>query len=455
MMMTEYFPISPLGEEPSAIEAFGSLFCRMAVAHSVSIYVMTTHLRKWWQRKNPLDNRAKINVINSLNPMFCGLGANVSAYLDIVSAATGSPDLIRTTFLPLGTALGSNGVGLVRDGRAWCPACHTDDLKSIGAVYDRLLWAIPFIGRCPTHKVALEVQCPVCSALQPRYHHLGSMHLCCRCKQSLRAPPSTWRHDPNPHLHEKECVQLVSELSSGQLVVAKDAWQIFIREFSTYMDAVGRKVSKYAYDAPRRPQIQREPMPPRFPTLIRRCTAFGINPVHLLTDPAGAAKSACMFEFARLDIPADRKPLRPPELLKELRFRIMGELKKKAGQPVSSKAAIAREFGVSVGFLNYKLPDEVAKLGSHRRTLNQKVTSANHQRAVAYLLAGPILEYPSAKFPSHDHLITAVVNECGLGVNRARRAVAAALTRVLSDRAYKKYRKANNLHKPRIQTSPT
>lgn len=452
MTTTEYFPISPLGDDPAAIEAFGSVFCRMAVAHSVSVYVMAMHLRKWWMRKNPLDDRAKINVINAQNPLLCGVGANVSAYLDIVSAATGSPDLVRTTFLPLGTALGSNGVGLVRDGRAWCPACHAEDLRSIGMVYDRLLWAIPFIGRCPTHKVALEVHCHLCNALQPRYHHLGKMHLCCRCKQSLQAPSSDWKHDPNPRLHEKECVQLVSELSSGQLVIAKDAWQVFIREFSTYMDAVGKKVSKYAYDAPRRPQSTREMISPRFPTLIKRCTAFGINPAHLLTDPAGAAKSACMFEFARLDIPAERKPLRPPELLNELRGRIHVELKKKAGQLVCSKASLAKEFGVSIGFLNYKLPDEMSKLAAHRKALYRQMVLTNQNHAVSYLLAGPIRKYPSASYPSHDHLVNAVVDECGLGVHRARQAVAVALRTMLSDRAYKKYRKANNLHKPRIQT---
>lgn len=451
-MTTDYFPISPLGDEPAEIEAFGSVFCRMAVAHSVSIYALTMHIRKWWSRRHPEDTRAKINVINALNPMFCGIGPNVSAYLDIVSAATGCPDLIRTTFLPLRTSLGGNGVGLVRDGRAWCPACHAEDLKSIGMVYDRLLWAIPVIARCPIHKINLELSCYLCGASQPRYHHLGRMNLCCRCKQPLQAPPSSWSHAPNPPLYEKECVQLVTGLSSGQLVVVQDSWQIFIRDFSTYMDAVGKKVSKFAYAAPRRPQIKREMTPPRFPTLIRRCTAFGVNPVHLLTDPTDAAKSACLFEFARLEIPAGRKPLRPPELLKEVKARIHQELDRQIGQPVSSLASIAREFGVSVGFLNYKLPNEVSKLAAHRKSSNQRLVQINQDRATTYLLAGPVPEYPSSKYPSHDHLVAAVVKDCGLGVHRARQAVAVALKAKLGDRKYKGYRKANNLHKPRCRT---
>ena len=448
-MTTDYFPISPLGNEPAEVEAFGSVFCRMAVAHSVSVYALTMHIRKWWSRRHPEDTRAKINVINALNPMLCGIGPNVSAYLDIVSAATGCPDLIRTTFLPLRTALGSNGVGLVRGGRAWCPACHAEDLKSIGMVYDRLLWAIPVITRCPTHKINLEISCPLCGASQPRYHHLGKMNLCCRCKMPLQAPPSSWRQEPNPQLYERECVQLVTGLSSGQLVIVQDSWQIFIRDFSTYMDAIGRKVSKFAYAASRRPQINRETTPPRFTTLIRRCAAFGVNPVHLLTDPAGAAKSACMFEFARLELPADRKPLRPPELLEEIKARVHQELRKPSGQSISSLAAIAREFGVSMGFLNYKLPNEVAKLATHRKSSNQEIVRINRNHAVSYLLEGPVLEYPSPKYSSHDHLVAAVVKDCGLGVHRARQAVGIALKTKLGDRKYKGYRKANKLHRRR------
>lgn len=448
-METDYFPISPLGKEPADIEAFGSIFCRMAIAHSVSIYALTMHLRKWWHRQNPSDTRAKINVINSLNPMFCGIGANVSAYLEIVSAATGCTGLVRTTFLPLRNVLGSNGVGLVRDGRAWCPACHVEDAKSGGTVYDRLLWAIPVVSRCPIHRIALALSCGACGALQPRYHHLGRIDLCCRCKQPLCSPAGSWTRAPSPPLFEKECVELVSELSSGKLRVVENAWETFIQEFSIYMEAIGKKVSKYAYGAPRRPQIQREKAPPRFSTLIRRCAAFGVNPAHLISDPIDAAKSACIFEFARLEIPSERKPLRPIELLSALRARFLDELNKPVGHFISSPNTIAKEFGVSMGFLNYRLPEEVSKLTAHRKASNQLMVKVNQDAAVSFLLAGPVLDYPSSRYPSHDHLVSAVVTSHGLGVHRARQAVGVALKSKLGDRLYKSYRKASALHKPR------
>ena len=449
MKTTDYFPISPRGIDEGEIEAFGSIFCRMAVAHSVSVYVLAMHLRTWWSHRHPDDARAKINVINAMNPMLCGIGPNVGAYLDIVSEATGCRDLERTTFLPLSRALGSNGVGLVRAGRAWCPACHTEDLRSMEMVYDRLLWAIPVIRRCPVHRVALETHCPACSSPQLRYHHMGRMDLCCKCKRPLLADASRWKVELSPLLYERECVQLTSALSSGHLVVATDAWQVFIHEFANYMAAIGKKVSKFAYRSPRRPQLAREAVQPRFSTLLRRCAAFGIDPTHLLSEPADAAKSACIFEFARLEIPEDRKPLRPLELLSDARARICLELQKPDFRSLCSLATIARELGVSKGFLNYRLPTEVAELAAHRRACHIKLVRDDRQRALCYLMSGPILHYPSSVFPSHDHLVAAVVKECGLGVHRARQVVGVAMKRKLGDRKYKDYRRAADLHRPR------
>jgi len=54
-----------------------------------------------------------------------------------------------------------------------------------------------------------------------------------------------WTRDPEPTLYEKECLQLVEGLSSGQLVVVEDSWQSFITEFSMFMNAIGKKVSRH------------------------------------------------------------------------------------------------------------------------------------------------------------------------------------------------------------------
>jgi hypothetical protein len=446
MAMTEYFPTLPLGEGTVEIEAFGSLFCRMAIAHSVSIYALTTHLREWWKHKVPGDERAKRNVTNSMNPMLCGIGPNVATYVNIVEDATGCRTLNRTTLLSLRSAISLSGHQLVRKGRAWCPACMDESKKGDHPFYDRLLWAVEVIKRCPVHKIALESNCPHCGRLQAHYHHLGQMLLCYVCKKPILSPSSTWKVVLNPPLYEKECLNLVNEISTGRIMcVAEDAYGIFINEFADYLSPLGLKISRQAYRTCRRPQRAREATRPRFATLLRRCAAFGIEPSDLFRDPIEAAKSACLLEFARLDLPHDLKPRRSVDLVRLSWDRLHSKLAEAEYSQLPSLAGIARDLGVSKGFLNYHHRDLCSKYAHHRTRCRNRKVVGEIESAVAYLRDGPITQYPSANFPSHDHLVAAVVRELEIAVRVARIAVGVALKKRLGQRAYQRYRKANSL----------
>ena len=428
MTMTEYFPLSPIGVGDWEIEAFGSLYCRMALAHSVSIYALTTHLRTWWKQKHPDDDTAKKNVTNAMNPMLCGIGPNVATFTNIVGNATGCTTLDRTTLLSLRPAISQNGHALVRKGRAWCPACMADDVNSEKQFYDRLIWAIPAIKRCPVHKVALESTCPQCGHAQAHYHHLGHMELCCLCKKPLLSDPSRWEVVLHPLPYEKECLQLVKEISTGNLAsVAEDAYGTFVKEFSDYLSPVGAKISRHTYRAPRRPQKARETTRPRFMTLLKRCMAFGIDPTDLFRDPVGAAKSACLLEFARLDLPPDIKPRKSTELIGLALERLRSGLLESDYDQLPSLAEIARDLGVSKGFLNYHHGLICAEYARHRTGCRNKRTAKEVKNVVAYLRGGPIKKYPSAKFPSHDHLVAAAVRDVGVAVWIARRGLGIAI----------------------------
>lgn len=449
MTMTEYFPLSPIGVGDWEIEAFGSLYCRMALAHSVSIYALTTHLRTWWKRKQPDDDSAKKNVTNAMNPMLCGIGPNVSTFTNIVGNATGCTILDRTTLLSLRPAISQNGHALVRKGRVWCPSCMAEDANSKSQFYDRLIWAIPAIKRCPVHKVALESTCPQCGRAQAHYHHLGHMDLCYVCKNPLLSDPSKWKVVLHPLPYEKECLQLVKEISTGNLgAVVEDAYGIFIKEFSDYLSPMGAKISRHTYRASRRPQQARETTRPRFMTLLKRCMAFGIDPTDLFRDPVGAAKSACILEFARLDLPADIKPRKSAELVELALERLRSELSKCDYDRLPSLVEIARDLGVSKGFLNYHHGDICTKYARHRTRCRNRKTADEIERAATYLRSGPIMQYPSLKFPSHDHLVAAAVQDVGVTVRIARLALGAALKERLSRRAYQRYRRDNGLLVP-------
>lgn len=441
MSTTDYFPMRPHAVGTIEVEAFGSVICRMARAHSISIYTLAMHLRHWWKRIHPEDDRAKKNVVNATNPMLCGYGANVDTYMSIVASATGCQDLERTTFLSLKAVLEPNGHHVVRADRAWCPACLEEACREGREFYDRLAWALPTTQRCPVHRVRLTTRCPSCQAVQLHYHHLGVMELCCKCKSSLRSDPATWELMPDATLYEREGLDLVARISDGTLHVIPGAYGIFIRSLAEYLSPLGRKISRFAYKAARRPQLAREARNPRLDTLFKRCAALGVNPSDVLSEPEGAARSACLLEFARLDLPAKTKPRRPDELVVLARNRLERELDQDQTELIPSLRQIAREIGVSTGFLNFHFPELIPRFSALRKTNSKRSQQLARELALAYLLGGPIYEFPSAEFSSQDHLVAATVEHTGIGVHAARQAVSVALKERFGWRSYEKYRK--------------
>jgi hypothetical protein len=109
---------------------------------------------------------------------------------------------------------------------------------------------------------------------------------------------------------------------------------------------------------------------------------------------------------------------------------------------LGSGIEIARQLGVSKGFLNYHHGDLCAKYARHRTACRNKKAGAEIERSTAFLLSGPIVQYPSGKFPSLDHLAEAAVQELGVGVRIARIAVGVALKKQLGRREATRRRKA-------------
>lgn len=458
MRMTEYFPMIPLGGRTVEIEAFGSLLCRMAHAHSVPIYVLSTHLRAWWRRKKPDDTRAARSPINGQNPMFCGTGSNVEAFVELLSEATGCTSLDRTTFCILKPVISSNGHGIVRRGRAWCPACLEEAAHADApAFYDRLIWAVPTIKRCSIHRVALEAHCPHCGTFQAHYHHLGNMDLCFRCKWPLRRSPTEWKTMLDATILEKECNQLINAISSGDLGhIVPGAYNHFLKEIVEHIATIRREFGRRSKIAVvNRCHIVRDTGLPRLPTLLKRCAQLGVSPADLIGDPVGTAKSINLLDFAQLDVPADQKPRRPEHLVDLAEKRLKAEHEKSDFDLLPSLARIAEDLGVSKGFLNYRLADLCAKYARHRHRCATVKRIEMINRATEYLLSGPVLSYPSLAYPSHDHLVAATVSKMKVGVRIARLAVEAALKRKLGLTAYRRYRKANGLIRTRPRRLPT
>jgi len=443
MTMTDYFPITPMGVGTEEIEAFGSLLCRMAQAHSVSIYVLSMHLVNWWMINHPGEAMGTYLPVTSANPTFCGIGSAVELFSTIVSQATGCQLTERTTFLSLKSVLDTNGQGVTRRGRAWCPACLNESHKSGDDFYDRLMWALPIVVRCPEHKIELVSHCPRCECKQTRYHHLGHMDLCYKCGQSMRSEPSRWKLNLAPALYEREVLSLVRDISSGSMIVVEDAYNLFMKDFSEHLDIVNKRPAFRGYAGAHRQVKKRVGTKPRLITLLGGCAAFGVNPTDVLRDPSGAAKTAFQFEFARWAPLFTVRPRRTAKRAELARKRLEWELSNAGERSFPNLRTIAQELGVSIGFLNYRMGDLVRRYIMHRSSFWEWTYKENRERALLYLRSGPICEYPSAKFPSHDHLVAATVRETGIGVRAARGAVRFALVERYGANIHMLYRRAN------------
>lgn len=450
-MRTEYFPIAPIGEGTEEIEALGSLLCRMAKAHSVSLYALSTHLNRWWTLNHPDSAWNGRSHAEAKNPMFCGAGPNVAKYVEMLHEGTGCSSIGRSTFQALRPIVSSFGHGVCRLGRAWCPACLEEASASETPFYDRLIWAIPSIKRCRAHRVALETHCSRCGALQQHYHHLGYMEMCCECKCSLRHSPSEWRPMLEPTLYEKECHQLVVAISSNELApVVPDAYNIFLRELTNTFSEFRRSFGFRSHIAKViRGTIARDTGRPKLSTLLKRCALLGLNPVHVVRDPVGAASSIDLLDLAHLDVPADRKPKRPEHIVSLAEERMTAAMQRMDIDLIPSLRSVAISLGVSKGFLNYRLPALCAEHTRHRRKCAKLRYQQKIDQATRFLLAGPVSEYPSHRYPSHDHLAEAAAKGVGVGIRIGRYAADAALKKHLGPQAYTRYRKENGLHVPR------
>jgi hypothetical protein len=219
------------------------------------------------------------------------------------------------------------------------------------------------------------------------------------------------------------------------------AYNRFIETFSEYLSPLNKKISKFAYKGPRRPQLAREARPPRFDSFLRRCAAFGVRPSDILCDPEGAAKSACLLEFARLNLPSTAKPRRPAELVQIAKIRLESEIREGQTDPIPSLRQVAKEIGVSAGFLNFHFPELIHEYSGLRALNGKKSQRRRRNLALSYLLGGPVYEYPSVCYPSQDHLVEATVKATGVNVRTARHAVLAALKERFGAKSYERYRK--------------
>ena len=427
-MSSAFFDLEPLGMGSTEVESFSSFFYRLARLHTTSAHALACALGDWWAKRigNPVVLSAG-RLYNGGGVQLCGYTDAVATYVGVVSEATGRSDLSRTTLLSLRGVADGKCHCVLHQERSWCPACMEEAASVQAPYYDRLLWNLLAIERCPIHKVRLESTCPLCGSHQRYYHSTASMLDCWRCGQSLLRKPGTWRLCEQPSFGERDCCDLVSAIADGRLIKGTPgAFRVFsdvllglMQPLISVKGAMRADGDKQAREV----RLWRSRAPPSFATMLRRCHTVGVGLLEVIEDPVEAAHRACQLEFARHEFPIQRKPLRCSDVMRTVQERMIGLLASSGENALPSLVALARELQVSVGYIRYRFPALVMPYCERLRLQKLYQHRSSTVAAVNWLYSTEMPEVFDALDRSRRALAKHVSVTFGTSLNVARYAI--------------------------------
>lgn len=426
--MTDLLPLEPLGIGTVEVESFPSYICRLAQLHGLTVSTFLKCVRSWWEAFPDTERLPKNALHQRGGGIFCGVGNGVRRYVDALKKGTDASFVERTTFLSLSPAISRQGIGLSGASREWCPACFLEHEVSGSVYYDRLLWSLAAVSRCPIHKVKLVSHCSYCGVLQEFPHRSGGLGVCWKCSQTLLTESNAWQVDRKPSFGERDCVELVEAISNGELVAAYPrAFQVF---FSAVLQRApqkkrlrfGRELFGLAKDNSRALRLQS----PHFSTMLRSAHATGVRLIDVLVDPINAADVAGGVLVDRIDGRSTRAPHKPESVIDACKQRLHQELEKPESECIPSLLKLSSEMHAGTGFLRYRFPDLIKRYEQRRATQKVNFVAKRAQR-MKDALNDPLKEFPSARYPTQESLAYAVMERCGVGRRAARMAVDAAM----------------------------
>lgn len=350
LSLTEYLPLAPVGVGTLEVESLRSYLCRLAALHGVTYASFVKHVGSMCKMHRDKMALGRFTLQTTTG---CGIGSNVGLLLKVLGHLTGQEHLQRLTLLELDKVL-SGGQGLVKPAREWCPSCYEEHRRNSDPYYDRLLWIMQPVIRCPIHQVELVSNCGHCGERQRHYHKSGRIELCYVCSKPLIDGDLAIRLSRKPQFGEADCCAIVSSISTGELYVQRRALHIFRAELAkTLSNDIRRKDACEIMDLPFRYLLQRRKKPFQFSTLLRFVHDLDLRLVDLLTSPIEAAHAAGGLLSQHVDAPVKRYTRLTKAQRSRIKQRILRELGKPSGVLLLSKRALCLELGITVNAFRY------------------------------------------------------------------------------------------------------
>jgi len=399
---TRLYNLPPIGIGTAHVERIGSYLARLAATHCIT-------------PRNLVEFHFGLGGFKHLYVALSGFGLSAASVVATTQLLTGRSDLSNLTLLPLRAAFA--GKGLLRETRAWCPACYRKQRDKGEINHDALLWTIRAIHVCASHRTRLREECANCGYESRPHDLLAYPGWCSRCgcwlgldDRRQRADQERPAIDRNWEVWKSRAVgELLAGIPELPSLPSKDTVQSSLRTLlrqtgatgSVFHEAVGMSPRHYWACLLGESRIS-------FDRFLRVAWATGTTPLALLAGKfeATGLRAAPDTTKRPYDRPSSRAGV-------EARWQWLESNARAALRrvPPVSTAQLAAEFGVSTRYLRDVLPNDLkrdlrARYRSEKESHWKRVKEARQtarDRITAELIAQGM--YPS------ENLVTRMVRE--------------------------------------------
>lgn len=387
--MAYLFYIPLRGTGTSDVEALGSYVQRLSLIHGVTANKLMKHTFSLYSSRNP-NFRKSLPAFHSSGSLAIYVRPNEATHelAQVLAAATGVDDIRSGTFLALRNAL-HRSVGAFSRHFRWCPSCM-DEFRRLGdSGYYKLQWHLEAITHCHIHGCELVDRCSNCGSYQDGFGLKTICRCCIKCGAELSECGSITNSVRSWELNGVELIELVEEIARDHNLMYLDnsVQRLIIRMFD---DAWEKGEEQKLWKQIPRDECLSIVSGHKAMTLnnARRIAFYlGVRLTDLLhgdientpylLDPDWGSK-----------LPEDIRPKK--RIHRHQRDAIYEKLLSVLDSHAENKALplreVARQVGVSVGYLHYHFPVLCKRiLDNHRQWKNERKLDLQKQARQAAL----------------------------------------------------------------------
>jgi TniQ len=179
------FHLAPIGVGTRSVESLTSYISRLAVAHSVTTGTLVTRdiSHTMMAGAIPTDLCTGYFAVKRAGEGVNSLASPARDWAEALQKLTLRRDIVPLTMLHWAGLI--HPLGLMRERKAWCPACYQQERERNCEPYDQLLWAVQDAICCQDHGCLLVSLCPHCGRHNPHLGWRGRPGYCNSCYEWL------------------------------------------------------------------------------------------------------------------------------------------------------------------------------------------------------------------------------------------------------------------------------